>query len=243
MSFGNLKKNDVLFCESKGSRVVKLVENVNNVWIGRDMFSNQSVEITNHDTFKIVNNQRKSKPLSMVSLLESTDSVRPTLTEKEVFIVEYFQDNFTSDQLNKIRVNYYDGGYLKKSVIEGLNSLKRYLNIISRVSDDVFIQYALCAYDNLGEEITTSTPISRFKEYSFTMVEERKQWEYTTWGIDFWAEYDNQELLDEFVETMQDDFWNHSPDSLDTDYGDSETMGMSDPELTPLHRSKPFIIE
>ena len=75
------------------------------------------------------------------------------------------------------------------------------------------------------------------------MIEERKQWEYSTWGIDFWAESGNQELLDEFVETMQDDFWNYNPDSLDTDYGDSETIGMSDPELTPLHRNKPFIIE
>ena len=84
MSFGSLRKNDVLFCESKGSRVVKLVESNNNVWIGRDMFSGQNIEITESDTFKLVNKQRKTKPMSMVSLLESESSSRPTLTEKEV---------------------------------------------------------------------------------------------------------------------------------------------------------------
>ena len=136
MSFGSLRKNDVLFCESKGSRVVKLVESNNNVWIGRDMFSGQSIEITENDTFKLVNKQRKTKPMSMVSLLESESSSRPTLTEKEVFIVEFFLDNYSQEELSQLSESYYNGDYLKGHSISVLKSLKRYLNIGNRGADD-----------------------------------------------------------------------------------------------------------
>jgi len=40
MRYENLKKNDVLFCELKGSRVLKLVEKVEGSWVGRDIFTN-----------------------------------------------------------------------------------------------------------------------------------------------------------------------------------------------------------
>lgn len=245
MSFGSLRKNDVLFCESKGSRVVKLVESNNNVWIGRDMFSGQSIEITENDTFKLVNKQRKTKPMSMVSLLESESSSRPTLTEKEVFIVEFFLDNYSQEELSQLSESYYNGDYLKGHSISVLKSLKKYLNIGNRgADDDAYMQYVLCANDNYGKEISTSTPISRFVRYSFNWIEEREQTEYASWTVDFSAEADNQELLDEFVEKIKDDFWNYNPDHQDTDYGDSHHVGMTDPELTrPYRNDRPFIIE
>lgn len=243
MSFGSLKKNDVLFCESKGSRVVTLIENNNNVWIGRDMFSGQNIEITRNDSFKLVNKQRKSRPLSMVSLLESENSVRPTLTEKEVFIVEYFLDNYSQEELSQISESYYSGDYIKNNPISDIKSLKRYLNIDVKRNDDVYMEYGLCANDNYGEEISTSTPISRFKEYRFSMVEEREQIEWASWYFDFDAGMNDGEVIDEFVKEFEKDFWSYDPDHEDTDYGDSTTLGLSDPEVRTTWRSTPFIIE
>ena len=49
MRYQNLRKNDVLFCESKGSRVLKLVEKVEGSWVGRDIFTNQNFELNNTD--------------------------------------------------------------------------------------------------------------------------------------------------------------------------------------------------
>jgi len=88
MRYQNLRKNDVLFCESKGSRVLKLVEKIDGSWVGRDIFTNQNFQLNNTDQFKLVNRERKVKPLSLVSLVESTTGPS-TLTEKEVFIVDY----------------------------------------------------------------------------------------------------------------------------------------------------------
>ena len=39
MSFNNLKKNDVVFSESKGSRVFKLISKKDNHWVVGDMFT------------------------------------------------------------------------------------------------------------------------------------------------------------------------------------------------------------
>ena len=93
MSFSSLKKNDVIFCESKNSRVLKLIEKVDGSWIGRDIFTNQSYELNSNDQFKLVNRERRVKPLSLTSLVESTDGPS-TLTEKEVFIVDYISNTF-----------------------------------------------------------------------------------------------------------------------------------------------------
>ncbi len=59
MRYENLKKNDVLFCESKGSRVLKLVEKVEGSWVGRDIFTNQNFELNNTDHSKLVNRDTK----------------------------------------------------------------------------------------------------------------------------------------------------------------------------------------
>ena len=102
MRYQNLRKNDVLFCESKGSRVLKLVEKVEGSWVGRDIFTNQNFELNNTDQFKLVNRERKVKPLSLVSLVESTNGPS-TLTEKEVFIVDYILDNYNPDELQEAK--------------------------------------------------------------------------------------------------------------------------------------------
>ncbi len=55
MRYQNLRKNDVLFCESKSSRVLKLVEKIDGSWVGRDIFTNQNFQLNNTDQFKLVN--------------------------------------------------------------------------------------------------------------------------------------------------------------------------------------------
>ena len=44
MRYQNLRKNDVLFCESKGSILLKLVEKIDGSWVGRDIFTNQNFQ-------------------------------------------------------------------------------------------------------------------------------------------------------------------------------------------------------
>ena len=79
MSFNNLKINDIVFSESKGSRVFKLISKNNSEWIVEDVFSKQSDVIKENDQVKVVKTDRKSKPLSMSKLFENSNvSIRPT---------------------------------------------------------------------------------------------------------------------------------------------------------------------
>ena len=62
MSFNNLKKNDVVFSESKGSRVFKLISKKDNHWVVGDMFTKKFDTITESDTFRVVKTENKPKP-------------------------------------------------------------------------------------------------------------------------------------------------------------------------------------
>lgn len=238
MRYENLKKNDVLFCESKGSRVLKLVDKVDGSWLGRDIFTNENFELTNTDQFKLVNRERKVKPLSLLKLIESKNGPS-TLTEKEVFIVDYIMDNYNPDELKELKDSYDDGEHMGTK-IPYFNSLLRYLNLPGGYSDASFFQYVICAYENIGKTITSSTPIKRFKEYRFTWTEEREQTEYSTYYLEFYAA--NEEDANKISKHLQDDFWSYNPDAYDTDYGDSVFIQMRDPE-TKLEDERPFVID
>ena len=69
MSFNNLKKNDVVFSESKGSRVFKLISKKDNHWVVGDMFTKKFDIITESDTFRVV----KTKGFVLVTLPKTTD--------------------------------------------------------------------------------------------------------------------------------------------------------------------------
>jgi len=238
MRYENLKKNDVLFCESKGSRVLKLVDKVDGSWLGRDIFTNENFELTNTDQFKLVNRERKVKPLSLLKLIESKNGPS-TLTEKEMFIVDYIMDNYSPDELKELKDSYDDGEHMSTK-IPYFTSLLRYLNLPGGYSDASFFQYVLCAYENIGKTITSSTPIQRFKEYRFTWTEEREQTEYSTYYLEFYAA--NEEDANKISKHLQDDFWSYNPDAYDTDYGDSVFIQMRDPE-TKLEDERPFVID
>jgi hypothetical protein len=237
MRYQNLRKNDVLFCESKGSRVLKLVEKIDGSWISKDIFTNQNFQLNNTDQFKLVNRDRKVKPLSLVSLVESTNGPS-TLTEKEVFIVDYILDNYSSDELQDLKYNYDDGKFENK--IPYFKSLLRYLNLPGGYTEGSFFQYVLCAYDNMGKTITTSTPITRLFEYECRWTEESLQTQYTIYTIDFYAS--NDEVAEKISNELREDFWSHDPQDQDIDYGDSQFVGMIKPTFERTN-TKPFVID
>ena len=238
MRYQNLRKNDVLFCESKGSRVLKLVEKIDGSWVGRDIFTNQNFQLNNTDQFKLVNRERKVKPLSLVSLVESTNGPS-TLTEKEVFIVDYILDNYDPDKLQEAKDSYNNFTHMDIKMPH-FNSLLRYLNLPGGHTESSFFQYILCAYENMGKTITTSTPITRLFQYECRWTEERLQTEYTTYTIDFYAS--NDELADKISEDLRINFWSHDPQAEDTDYGDGQFVGMIEPGFQRTNM-KPFVID
>jgi len=238
MRYENLKKNDVLFCESKNSRVLKLIEKVDGSWVGRDIFTNQSYELNSNDQFKLVNRERRVKPLSLTSLVESENGPS-TLTEKEVFIVDYIMDNYSPDELTDLKDSYDEGNHVDTK-IPHFSSLLRYLNLGGGHNESSFFQYIICAYQNIGKTITTSTPIDRFYEYSFRWTEERLQTEYSEYYVDFYAI--NDEDAEKISEHIKEDFWSYQPDNRDTDYGDSQFVGMIDPNVEPTSE-KPLVID
>lgn len=237
MSFSSLKKNDVIFCESKNSRVIKLISKDENKWRGNDIFTNEGFEITSQDNFKVVTRERKTRPISMVNLFES-EGVPSTLTEKEVMIVEYIQEEMDPSNLNRLERKYLDNNLSDLRELEMVANFLKYLGVETRYAPDELLCYALCAIENEGKEISTSTPIKRFYRYDLRRWEIREQVEYTSWAIEFCAE-DNSEKLDEIKEHIEDHFWDYNPDSMDSDYGDSEHIGWEDTSINP---GRPVII-
>ena len=177
MSFSSLKKNDVIFCESKNSRVIKLISKDENKWSGKDIFTNEGFEITSQDNFKVVTRERKSRPISMVNLFES-EGVPSTLTEKEVMIVEYIQEEMDPSNLNRLERKYLDNNLSDLRELEVVANFLKYLGVETRYAPDELLCYALCAIQNEGKEISTSTPITRFYRYDLRRWEIREQVEY-----------------------------------------------------------------
>ena len=160
MDFNNLKRNDIIFSESKGSRVFKLISKNNNQWIVEDVFSKQSDMINEQDQIKVVKTDRKSTPISMTKLFESSKvSIRPTLTEKEVFLIDELKESYEESELHDI-IEKYENGNLDV----GFNLMNKYVKILS-VSlkswwdNTALIQYVYCAIINYDNEVTTSTNI------------------------------------------------------------------------------------
>ena len=174
MSFNNLKKNDVVFSESKGSRVFKLISKKDNHWVVGDMFTKKFDTITESDTFKVVKTKNKPKPISLLNLVESNGvSIKSTLTEKEVFLIEELKGSYDENSLHEI-IESYENGNLNS----GDDLLQRYLKVLnfrSKLQYDSFalIQYVYCAIENYDTEISTSTNINRFKLFELNATESK----------------------------------------------------------------------
>ncbi len=245
MGFNNLKRNDIVFSESKGSRVFKLISKNNNEWIVEDVFSKQSDIIKENDQVKVVKTDKKSKPFSMSKLFESSKvSIRPTLTEKEIFIVEELKDSFEESYSHDVIAEYENG-----NLDAGSKLLDRYLkvlNVSKKSQYDLYslIQYVYCAIENYDNEISTSTNINRFKLFELKATEITDERKYQNWTLDVPAL--DLDMITKMQSGILDNFWNYDPDAGWADYGDSQFIALEDveidePALTEYH--KPLVIE
>lgn len=235
MSFRNLKKNDIVFCESN-SRVLKLVEKQNGAWNTQDLFSKQPIKLSSNQPFKLVETHKKvSKPMSMLKLMEHDEGVPSTLTEKEVFIVDYLLSDVDQSLLHQAERVFrkMESSRDMSTVISNIFSpIVRYMSLGKFTNDARYFQYVFCALENLdGSEINTSTRIERLSTFQYEKVEIRKQIEYVSWSIDNIPSFSEEDLRDN-LSTIDDNFWNWSPDSRDSDYGDSDTLGWEDEKLS-----------
>ncbi len=245
MSFNNLKINDIVFSESKGSRVFKLISKNNNEWVVEDVFSKQSDVINEEHQVKVVKTDRKSKPFSMSKLFESNEvSIRPTLTDKEVFIVEELKDSYEENDLHNV-IERYENGELNS----GDDLLKQYLKLLnfnSRLQYDSFalIQYVYCAIENYDTEISTSTNINRFKLFELNATEISDERKYQNWSLSVPAL--DLDMMTKMQSGIIADIFRYDPDAGSADYGDSDFIGMSDIEIQEVGLSeyrKPLVIE
>jgi hypothetical protein len=245
MSFNNLKKNDVVFSESKGSRVFKLISKKDNHWVVGDMFTKKFDIITESDTFRVVKTENKPKPISLLNLVESNGiSIRPTLTEKEVFIVDELKDSFEESYLHDIIAQYENG-----SLYTGDDLLKGYLKVLnaklkSQYDSFALIQYVYCAIENYDVEVSSSTKINRFKLFELKATEISDERKYQNWSLSVPAL--DLDMMTKMQSGILDNFWNYDPDAGWADYGDSNFIGMEDIEIQEVGLSeyrKPLVIE
>jgi hypothetical protein len=245
MSFNNLKKNDVVFSESKGSRVFKLISKKDNHWVVGDMFTKKFDTITESDTFRVVKTENKPKPISLLNLVESNGvSIRPTLTDKEVFIVEELKDSYEENDLHDV-IERYENGELNS----GDDLLKGYLKILNSQSKSQYdsfalIQYVYCAIENYDTEVSSSTKIDRFKLFELKATEITDERKYQNWTLNVPAL--DLDMMNKMQSGILNNFWNYDPDAGWADYGDSDFIGMEDIEIEEIGLSeyrKPLVIE
>lgn len=245
MSFNNLKKNDIIFSESKGSRVFKLISKEETHWVVGDMFTKKIDTITESDTFKIVKTENKPKPISLLNLFENNKiSTKPTLTEKEVFLIEELKDSYEESELHDI-IESYENGNLET----GYNILRSALKLINTTTKSAYdnfglIQYVYCAIENYDKEINTSTPIERFKLFELQTTEISDERKYQNWTLLVPAL--NKDIMIKMQEGIMNDFWRWDPDAGWADYGDTDSLGFEDSQIEEVPVTeyyKPLVIE
>jgi hypothetical protein len=225
--------------------VFKLISKKDNHWVVGDMFTKKFDTITESDTFRVVKTENKPKPISLLNLVESNGiSIRPTLTEKEVFIVEELKDSYEENDLHDV-IERYENGELNS----GDDLLKQYLKLLnfnSRLQYDSFalIQYVYCAIENYDTEISTSTNINRFKLFELNATEISDERKYQNWSLSVPAL--DLDMMTKMQSGIIADIWQYDPDAGSADYGDSDFIGMSDIEIQEVGLSeyrKPLVIE
>jgi hypothetical protein len=209
------------------------------------MFTKKFDTITESDTFRVVKTENKPKPISLLNLVENNGiSIRPTLTDKEVFIVEELKDSYEENDLHDV-IERYENGELNS----GDDLLKQYLKLLnfnSRLQYDSFalIQYVYCAIENYDTEISTSTNINRFKLFELIATEISDERKYQNWSLSVPAL--DLDMMTKMQSGIIADIWQYDPDAGSADYGDSDFIGMSDIEIQEVGLSeyrKPLVIE
>jgi hypothetical protein len=176
---------------------------------------------------------KKNNKLGLLNVLKESidEQYEQTLTEKEVFIVEYLLTEIDETILNRIETAF---DTLDPYGFDNLHNIFKpilvYLGGKHLNSDKRLIQYVLCANNNRGKEINTNTQIKRLKKLRFSVWSIEKQIVYNKFVLDNIPISSDDEQSDVY-EKIMDDFWRWNPDSHDSDYGDSEMLGFEDAEF------------
>jgi len=173
--------------------------------------------------------------MSKLSLLKAlkesvSEDNPPTLTDNEVFIVDYLNTEIDPSLLYRVETGFenYNPNEMDK-IINIFRDILTYLSLRNLLHDYRLIQYIICAIENQGKEITTNTPIKRLKTFDFIIWGTEKQIVYNKYYIDGLPVYNDDDISD-LTNKITDRFWDWNPDSHDSDYGDSDFIGFDDPE-------------
>jgi len=225
--------------------VFKLISKKDNHWVVGDMFTKKYDTITESDTFRVVKTENKPKPISLLNLVESNGvSISPTLTEKEVFLIEELKGSYDESSLHEIIESYEDG-----ILNSGDDILKGYLKILNSQSKSQYdsfalIQYVYCAIENYDTEVSSSTKINRFKLFELKTTEISDERKYQTWILKVPAL--DLDMMTKMQSGIIDNLWNYDPDAGWADYGDSDSIGFEDIEIEEIgvtQYRKPLVIE
>jgi len=191
-----------------------------------------------------MNQQRKiKKNLSLYRLIENEESSVPnTLTDKEVFIVTYLLEDVDRSVLYSAE-RYWDElkPYDMKKIIDTIfTPILPYVNKKNLKGDLRLYQYIFCALEN-DTSVTTDTPIRRMKNYNYKIWEIRRQIEYVDWRTEI-PGFSLDEVRNK-SELIQESLWDWNPESNDSDYGDSEFLGLEDEEIRDSIYEKFLVID
>lgn len=176
----------------------------------------------------------KKNRLSLINLLkESVDEDYPTtLTDNEVFIMNYLADEVDPSLLSQAERAYDDFIPQKMSKLVDIifGEILLYIGMKNKRHDKRLLQYVICYNENDGKEITTSTPIKRLANYNFKVWDVTNQIvynKYTTNDIPSFSEDDVKDKQEQILGNLW--YWDTTTD--DSDYGDSDFIRYEDPEF------------
>lgn len=230
MNFNKLRKNDVVYSESKGSKVFKLLSYGNNSWLVEDIFTKKKETLNEFDLFKVVKTEKSSKKISMVNLLENEQiNTQSTLTDNEVFIVNELKDSYDEEYLHDIIHSYEDGELNVANKI--VSNLLKVVNLTSLATTEqrLLIQYIYCAIENYDKDISTSTKIKRFGRFYVSAIEISDVRQFQEWTLNIPAL--DVDMATKISENVMPTFFQYDPDAQDMDYGDTDFIAWGEIEV------------
>jgi hypothetical protein len=170
--------------------------------------------------------------LSLLKTLKESvgENNPPTLTDNEVFIVDYLNTEIDPSLLYRIETGFENyNPYEMDKINEIFKNILTYLSLKHLINDYRIIQYVICAIENQDKEITTNTPIKRLKTFGLKVWGTEKQIIHNKYFISDLPVY-NDDNISDLTNKITDRFWDWNPDNHDSDYGDSDFLGFDDYE-------------
>lgn len=176
----------------------------------------------------------KKNRLSLINLLkESVDEDYPTtLTDNEVFIMNYLADEIDPSLLYSAERAYDDFDPKKMSKVVDLifGEILPFIGQKKKMGDRRLLQYVICHNENDGKEITTLTPIKRLAYYNFQVWDVTKQIVYNKYVTNEIPAFSKDDINNKQTQIM-DNLWSWDTSTDDSDYGDSEFISYEDAEI------------